>query len=677
MKTLQRSKMVIASSVIAVLSGCGSDSYTPPVKENLYAPEHGGNIVVNLHESDSYVLLSAIGGVDGRLGTEGTAIDMDGDVLVVRNGTISPADAVGVEPVGPNVGVRPQDIAAEIDTGEVYSVVLSFEISDSVHSIPRTMTINIVGEDSAPEFDDPLVEIFTKFDPISTVDLLNGVVDADGEELTITGITPDPDNLPGAATIEGNFVHVDIPSFSDQIELGRKEILTFTYKVEDHNHSLDRTAHIEVRGVTQEPLPPIVTGPQTIAANMSGLRTVVDLGAEPAVLEPNGEAVVADLSTFSPVGDAPAFKFPSSMDNNLIFDPIIFAAHVDSGETKTFTYTYMVNDGDIAHNVEASVEITITNDGAENVMVNGGFEEGLSGWTPAGIGLVSAVTSSGLGLDFEGNQLAAFTAEETLSTNLDDLELGATYVLESRAKHAGGWDGGSTATIKGTVVEMDSDGNVSLSPNTKVTSNNWYEHGAGNRTSAVSFTALEGMSVDVKVAQAVETDDFRLFKHAFEQANNLISEADSTFDTGAANWTLADGATVSEVDAITGGMSLHSGKMGDKRNILVLADGTLEDGKRYLVTIDVEVDGEFIGNHPLRVSVVDPDNNDVTVIGHAFKGVYFLNDAKQTFTAVLDLPRDSGVNDWSTRPQEFHIGTNVWGQGFNYRIDNVRIVEIP
>lgn len=676
MKTLKKSKSILASAVVVALTGCGSESYTPPEKENLNAPQHGGNIEVTFHETDDFTFLYALGGVDGRLGTEGQAIDMDGDVLIVRNGVV-PDDIRGVEPSGPTIGVRPQDLAPDLDTGDTHTVVLTYDISDGELSVPRTMTIHIEGEDSAPEFDDPLVEVFTKFDPISVIDLLSGVVDADGEELAVSEVVADSGNLSGAATVSDNLVTVDIPAIAEQIALGTKEILTFTYKVEDHNHSLDRTAHIEIRGVTQDPLPPIVDGPQMVSANTSGARVTLNLTAEPAILEPNGEDVFADISTITPVGDAPAFTFSSSLGNELIFDPVVFAAYLADDEMKTFTYTYMVNDGDVSHNIEASVEITITNDGAENVMVNGGFENALTGWSPAGVGLVSAVTSSTLGLDFEGSQLARFTGEETLSTNLDDLELGATYVLEARAKHADGWGAATTATINGTVVGIDDEGNPTETPGVKITSNNWYEHGGGNRTNAISFTALDDMSVDIATAQAMDTDDIRLYKVAFEQVNNLISEADSTFESGANNWALGAGASVSDVDVISGSMSLHSGKMGDVRNTLDLADGTIQDGKRYLVTIDVEVDGEFTGNHPLRVSVVDPDNFDVTVIGHAFKGVYFLNDAKQAFTAVLDLPRDSAVTDWSSRAQQLHIGTNVWGQGYNYRIDNVRIVEIP
>ncbi|WP_440875980.1 hypothetical protein [Thalassotalea sp. PLHSN55] len=679
MKTLLKAKTIIASAVIATLTGCGSESYSPAEKENLYAPEHGGDISLTLSEKEEFGFVYALGALDGRAGGEGVATDMDGDILLVRNMTMTPADAVGVEISGGTIGLRASEVAPLIDTGETYTVELSYDVSDGTNATPRNMTITFVGEDAAPEFETPFTSVFTKFEDVQSIDLLSGVTDADEEPLSISDvvISASADNVAGAATVTDNMVTVDIPSIADLIPLGTKAVFTVTYNVEDHNNSLPRTANIEVRGVTLDPLPPIVDGVKTVSANTSGTRVVVNLAAEPEILEPNGEDVIADLTTITPVGDAPAFEFAASMDNELIFDPVVFSAHVASAETKTFTYTYMVNDGEPLNNVEATIEITITNDGAENVMPNGGFEDGLSGWSPAGIGLVSAVSSSALGLDFEGSQLAAFSAEETLSTSLGDLELGATYVLESRAKHADGWGGGSTASVTGTLLEDDGSGVIVEVPNSPITSNNWYEHGGGNRTNAVSFTAVDAMSVAVNVAQAVDMDDFRLYKVAFEQANNLISEADSTFNEGAGNWTLSDSASVSDTDAISGAMSLHSGKGGDKRNILALADGTLKDGKRYLVTMDVEIDEYSAANHPLRVSVVDPSNTDVTVIGHAFKGVYFLNQATQTFTAVLDLPRDSEHSDWSTRAQELHVGTNVWGPGFNYRIDNVRIIEIP
>ncbi|MDR7089236.1 hypothetical protein [Cellvibrio fibrivorans] len=654
MKLYERSRLFVGLMIVSALTACGGDDNKKSTASGgSAAPTHSGNISKVYSEKDAFEFVELLSG----------AVDTDGDILLVRNLTADIADTTGFESAGVRIGVRPSALAPHLDTGDVRTVTYTYNISDGVNNVQRTATFSVMGEDAAPEFENIVLTSAEDAADVVSVDLLQNVIDADEEPLSITDVKviSNPDS---AATLVGSVVTINVGSFKDSIKGGDIRVFSYEYKVNDHNHSLPRTAIITINGVSTEPEPPTVYGPQKATFTTAGTKVNLDLIAAPNVVDWNGDAISVDYNTLKPVGDAPAFKFSGSANGKLVIEPAAFYQHV--ADTKTFIYSYDVVDS-TGRKATATAELTVTRAPTISRIANGGFESGLVGWVAEKGGIASVKTTSALGLDFKGAQLASFSGADTITANLTGLEVGATYIVENRVKHADGWGSAATSAIFGTVAGV---------PGTRITGNSMYEHGGGARTNAVAFTGGQGMTYAFTANQATELDDVSVYKYGFEQANNLISENDSTFESGVGNWKLGAGAMVSANSPISGAMSLESGKAGDIRNILPLATGAIKNGKRYLVTMDVEIVGFESASHTFRVSVVDPTNFDATVIGGAFKGVYWLSEAKQTFAAVLDVARDSTVTDWATRAQELHVGTNVWGQGFNYRIDNVRLFEI-
>jgi len=654
MKLYEKSRLFVGLMVVSALTACGGGSDNKKsTASGSAAPTHSGNIEKVYSEKDAFEFVELLKG----------AVDTDGDILLVRNLSADISDTTGFEDAGVRIGVRPSALAPHLDTGEVRTVTYTYNISDGANNVQRTATFSVMGEDAAPEFENIILTSAEDAADVVSIDLLQGVIDADEEPLSISDIkvVSNPDS---AATLVGSVVTINVASFKDSIKGGDTRVFSYEYNVNDHNHSLPRKAVVTINGVSTEPEPPTIYGPQTATFTTAGAKVVLDLVAAPNVVDWNGDAISVDYNTLKPVGDAPAFKFSGSTNGKLIIEPTAFYQHVI--DTKTFIYSYDVIDA-TGRKATATAELNVTKAPSVSRITNGGFENGLVGWVAEIGGIASANTASALGLDFKGAQLASFSGVDTLTASLNGLEVGSTYIVENRVKHADGWGSAATSAIFGTVNGV---------PGARITGNSMYEHGAGSRTNAVAFIGGQGMTYAFTANQITELDDVSVYKYGFEQANNLISENDSTFESGVSNWKLGAGATVSANSPISGAMSLESGKAGDIRNILPLATGAIKNGKRYLVTMDVEIVGFEAASHTFRVSVVDPENNDVTVIGGAFKGVYWLSEAKQTFAAVLDVARDATVTDWAARAQELHVGTNVWGQGFNYRIDNVRLFEI-
>ncbi|WP_440906656.1 hypothetical protein ACMZOO_18165 (plasmid) [Catenovulum sp. SX2] len=661
-------KTLLVSAVLTALTGCEEDYKGKASVDENVAPTHSGSISATFHEKDGVKRIYLLGTTEGRAtgkDDNGTlvATDANGDHLQIQNLQASTDDLTGFEISDGLIVVRPSELVDSLDSGQTKSVTFNYEISDGELSVARSATINIEGEDFAPAFEATLSKVFTKFDSKQTIDLLEGATDDDGETLTVSDFSADATYPAGLFIQTNGTIDIDIPSVADDIAIGENMVLTFSYNVSDHNHTLPRTVSVRIRGVRTEPVAPIVSGVQTSTVNTSGTRATIDLAAEPVVVDENGDALTVDFSSLSPANGAPDLEFAMSSGSNLVFDPSIFGPYVASGATEKFMYNYDVSDG--THTEAASIEITVTNDGLGNLITNGGFEDGLNGWTQATGGVATIANASALGMDVEGSNIVAFAGAETISRKLPDLATDAYYVIEARMKHKDGWGGANLMRV------VDSEGSVVANTST-------YEHGGGARTNAIAFMGGKGLTFEYEAAQESELDDVRLYKLGVDQGINMITLDNSNFENGAADWVLATGVSVkSDSGVISGTNSLFSGTGGDPRNVYALPNGALSNTHRYMIVMDVNITDFAASNHTFRASVVNASNQDEIVTGHAFEGVFMLAAESQKFVAILDLPRDATKTDWATTDQALHIGTNVWGQGFEYIIDNIQLFQLP
>ena len=668
----QTKKFLLTALATSVLTACGGSSNNDEPVEANTAPTHGGDIVASFAEKDAFKVIHLLGTPEGNSSGAGVAVDTDGDLLRVVNVQTNLDDMTGFEMTGPRLGVRPLAIAPNLDTGQTLTLEVQYEVTDGEASVSRTATISIEGEDFAPEFEVNVTEVLSKFAEVTTIDLLTGVVDRDEEPLNVSQVNIPNEAPAGLFSLDGSILTVDVPSVADSIAIGDSLTFDISFLVEDHNNSLPRTVTIDIRGVRIEPVAPIINGPQTAEANTSGERVSISLTAEPAIVDENGDVLSVDFTTLVPRGNEPAFSFDESDTDQsvVIFDPMRFAPHLEEGERKTFIYDYEVTDGEFT--AAASVEISITHDGSEQSLVNGDFESGIDGWSAQANAVNVASGASGT-IAVEGNNYLDFASPDTVRTNLGELEAGATYVIEGRLGHSDPWGGASVITVFGDALDEDGE----LQGDSILTQVEAYGHGEPDRTWAAVFEATTNAYLTVEGGQAIDMDDFRLYKVDFDQANNLLSEVNSTFDGGTPDWVLGGDAELI-TDGINGTASLYSGGAGDARHILPLGNGVIKNGKRYLITMDVhrEIDD---GAHTFRVSVLDSNepSNETALVGSAFRGIYWLRQTQQSFAAVLDPTRYSSVTDWDTRDISLHIGTNVWGQGNRYTVDNIRLIELP
>lgn len=677
MKKMNTTTLLLSAAVAASLTACGgSDSGSANESNN--APTHNGNLTLSLTETDKTKTVNLLKG----------ATDLDaGDALRVRDLSTTEADTSGLQENFFEITVDPTAYKDSLDSGETKEIVYTYMVSDGKEDIARTLTINIEGYDEEPVFTN-LTRTFSEEAGSRTYDLLEGATDADEEPLSVANFMEADTNIDGAATFSGTSVTIDSSVFADDIKGGDTVTLVFNYEVADHNHSLPRTLTVNVTGVSTEPEPPTVNSDIEVSMATADSQVWVDLTSSPQIIDWNGDAVSADLTSLTPVGDAPAFDFALSSENTLVVEPIAFYSQLSAGETKSFAYTYTVSDpGALTAEATVVLEVTKSEAAAHNLLPNASFEDGtLTGWEQRPTmsdgteveNFAAVVTDATTAKS--GDNYLQITGDVKLSYDISTLiETGSSYYVElpSRDKSWSNWYG---SVNEG--VDM-------LTDRFRFSDHGWNPN--VYLSHAASFTVDDSYNNEpTLVLESVgnlKLDDIQLVKYAFEQANNIVSEQDSTFEDGTAgNWILSANASISDTTVIDGMYSLYA--TGGGANDLVMPAGNIQNGKRYMLEFDIHSPDYTPGDHPTRAwildsTAVDTNGNPINTNGEAFassaewRTIRFLDGESVRWTMIFDIDDTSHLDDWATRETMLRIETHIWGQGYTYAIDNVKLFEIP
>lgn len=661
-------KLLSLASGVSLFAGCGSGGGNGPSAEELAnnnAPTAEPLSIVVTDQVDS-VTMSVIPGTVNLLSSAG---DVDvGDTLRVVTGSIrtnAPAeDVIGVTLDGLDFTVDPAVYAPNINIGDVITFQYTYDITDGLATVTNTIDVTINGFDVAPESPDISVS-FPENRPDITVDLLQGVIDGDGDTVEVKNVVEDASNPENVISVAGSILTFDVSSISAGLVGGATQTFIVNYELFDGNNTVPKSATVIISGVAAGQEPPFVNSAQEASFNTGDNQITVDLSAAPAIIEPNGDPMIVDFASIEPVGDAPAFKFALSEGNNLVIDPIEFYTHVPEGGSEVFEYTYDIAD-DKGASSEATFKLTISQSELPNLVQNPGFEadEPLQNWVEVGSEVSTQAADQP---EFSGVTAVSFASTDGgVSQVIGGLEAGSQYIFEGRQRRG--------AFSSGLPAILDDMGSTLFA-------GEWfYQSGDGAQLFALHFTPENVSAVRFVSGGNVTADNFGVSKYPTEAANNLIPADASNFDNGAADWALGTGASVSADNAIGGaGSSFNSGIGNDVNHSLALGTGVLEDGKRYLITMDVSIDEyDSTANRQISVSLQDFDDGFVTTYGpDSGERVYRLSDtATQRFAVLIDM-NDSDRAGWASRNVHLVIGTNTYNNAKNHRIDNISMVEIP
>lgn len=377
---------------------------------NTAAPVHGGDIALTFHEKALYSQVDLLGNTAGASSGAGIATDADGDYLTVTDVVVSTSGdrvddiaGLGIEIQGNKLGVRPLDIAPNLDMDETYTVEVNFNISDGVNKTPRMATLTFTGEDFAPVITGDLVSNLTREAPITSLDLLTNVVDADGEALTISNLTADSGNtfeLP--VTLTETSLDIDVPSISAQIPDGQKVTFNFTYTISDHRFDLVRNLQVNVLGVKDVAGAPLIGEyfPGDEFDETDGLKTY-DLIAIADAVDREGDDITVSNVMVNGSADLP---YGVSLEGNtLSFNPNAFYDDIAAGGFEMYSVTYNISDVN-GNTSDGNPQLDLKVNGVESNVFKAfgadtGFENDGAGFTlfncPAGTEMTDTIVANG------------------------------------------------------------------------------------------------------------------------------------------------------------------------------------------------------------------------------------------------------------------------------------------
>lgn len=715
MKMIKNSKVLLASSILAALTGCGtSDDFTPEAKANNAAPVHGGDISVALHEKDALRFVDLLGAPSGASSGEGVATDADGSFMSVTDVSIqasgpraSDIAALGAELNGNQIAIRPAAIAPLLDNDETHTIVVNYNISDGQNKTPRSATFTFAGEDFAPVAIGDNLANYTRDAGTAAVNMLLNVTDADGEALTISNVVASGDNpftLP--VTINGTNLDVDIAAVESQIPDGQKVSFDFTYTISDHRFSIDRNLTINVLGVQDVPGAPLVTN-YFKAATVNETDSVLTVDLSDEIVEREGDAiVVSDVML-----DGDPLPYGYHLDGNMLsIDPHAFFADVAAGKFIEHRVTYKVSD-DQGNMSDGIPEFTVVINGEQTNLIAasgfsagfedtanlgpldqnnnpGGFVWGWAGWGCPAKEIRSASARTGdYGMLMQGS-FCHFEIHNIIPMLEDDQKYAMSYWLRNEASN--GAAGNPYVPLFANVGDTGLNNRFWWGSRYFDQSlNKWMEHvQLINTNEAGNWDGYEALAVHFGLLKYDDSysggkhdiDDLSMVKfgHFDTAAHDMIVDDFGMFENAEA---MTVDAGIAEIRDVEGMNKLYVDTTGAADGVTIslpIKAGAIRAGGRYAVSLNAQLinhDALYAPDANTQVMYyVGLSNGTESVAGNGNGVTWGPNDSAADVIITEEFGRTADV-DWSGETMTLNILLSE--ANAQYYIDNVRLIAIP
>ena len=690
MKIIQ--KTLLVGAITTALAGCGDKSFKPEVKTSNAAPVVVGNIEVTVNEKDAVSFVSLLGTASGEKTGAGVVTDADGDFLSIKNLTSNMESTVGFELEGNAMLLRPSALAGSIDTGETYSIVFTYDVSDGQASTPRTATFNVVGEDFAPEITGDLVGNYTKDAGTGTLDLLVNVVDADDEPLRASNLVASADNpfvLPSSIN-ENNELILDIASIASQVADGEKVTLNYTYQVSDHRFDQSRNLTINILGVKDVPGAPLIASYfLNDELDETATAKVYDLVAD--VVDREGDAMAVKNVKLNGVE---ALMYGAKLEgNNLTFTPTAFLTDIAAGTNMSFEFTYQIEDAN-GNTADGERSLAIIVNGVEsNILVNNGASQDFEG-LPAG-DMPSNIGWRKVAYDGQLTNPVISTDESHSGDNSVFVEKGLGLEVDwpataDRIYYYAGWSktaiardkdfmhfnayGGERAWWKDGLRQWVAD-STKWTETTKVFTT--FDWDLGTIVPNALFQSLNGPDCctngdayvdDLRIVDITDIDGY---------ANNMLTMEASSFEDGVVPTNNGVGIigvtdTVTEVTNGTYALTVDTtGNESASEVVLPVQAGAVKSGGRYMLQLDI---------HPTNAPADAATGFEVkleTASGeiYNFYPSTWSNTANSAVRVMLNTDSATGTPDWENEDVSVRLRFQV--AGIVYHIDNLALFAIP
>ena len=331
------------------------------------------------------VVAASEGGVIVTLdGLAGATDADDGAVLQIVLGPAALPAGVTYDAATHSFALNPADPAYNhLALNQAQAVTVDFSVSDGVASVAQQVTFQLVGTNDTPTVASAVTAAAQEAGPAVSADALAGASDADdGASLSVVGVTA---SLPAGVTYDADthrFTLDPTNAAYNHLREGQTQQVSVGYGVSDGISTRGQQVTFTVSGTNDAPV---------VASPLSLTRTE---GALPVSLDAlSGASDRDDGTTLTVVGmpaTLPAGLSYSASFHRLTLDPRSAFERLGAGETQQITVSYGVSDGLATTPQTATFTIVGANDApvmpaatVQDLVTNGGFEQGGAGWTNA------------------------------------------------------------------------------------------------------------------------------------------------------------------------------------------------------------------------------------------------------------------------------------------------------
>lgn len=232
--------VVLNYDVVDGNSGSVAQSATITINGANDAPVVSGAISLTASEQDAPTSLNLL---DNASDPDTT------DTLSVADLTTSGDDS-GVVVNGSSVSITPNAYDG-LAAGESAVITLTYNVTDGEVSVPTSATITITGVDDDPVVEGPIDVTFSERDAATTVSLLQGATDPNGDPLNVINAQITSGDSRGVTVDVANSQLLINPRAYADLEDGETAVVVVNYDItDDEGHTVAQTATVTINGRT-------------------------------------------------------------------------------------------------------------------------------------------------------------------------------------------------------------------------------------------------------------------------------------------------------------------------------------------------------------------------------------------------------------------------------------------
>lgn len=271
------------------------------------------------------------------------ATDPENDTLTVSGLTLRSGDASGITTGASTLNVNPGAYDA-LNNGESVVVIYDYNVSDGEFTLATSATVTITGitDNRAPVVSGPITQTFSEQEASSSINLLSGASDADGDTLNVAGLTLVSGDASGITT-GGNTLGVNPDAYGSLVD-GESAVIVYSYNVSDGELSAAQSLTITINGFND---PPRAHNDNNVIAFVDITQNITVLGNDDAGVGEAGQ-VLTVISATSLDGNA---TVTPGANGTVAFTP-------DAGFIGATSFTYTIQDAG-GKQATATVNVTV------------------------------------------------------------------------------------------------------------------------------------------------------------------------------------------------------------------------------------------------------------------------------------------------------------------------------